>query len=446
MTLPHRSRKLPAIGALTAAVVSLGLVFGGQAANAQLPPIQLPGSEPSQPPPSQPSQPPASEPVPTLPDTSKLPHSWALRDCQPDKQTSSYGVPGVDPRGVDPHSANPLQGLTFFVDPTEPAWLKYRSFKRRGMTHDADLMWKVAGTPRARWFGRWTRPRLKKKVREYLKCVQALQPGSVPLMTVMRAQAKKCDPKHYTGGGRREDRATRKWYRQFADAIGSHRVVILFEPDSLGTLDCQKRSRRKARMKLLAYGVKVLSQMPNATIYLEGGASDWESAKRTAWQLRSIGIRRVRGFMLNVTHYDWTSNNLRHGQQISRLTGGKPFVISTAFNGRGAVHYRKWISHSRHIWRTVNVWCHPLKRGLGPTPTADTHYRKADAFLWIGRPGYSAGKCNGGPLPVGTFWPARALMYASYATDWLRPPSGTRNGHYVRYSARSLGYCGDRCT
>jgi endoglucanase len=150
--------------------------------------------------------------------------------------------------------------------------------------------------------------------------------------------------------------------------------------------------------------------------------------------------------MLNVTHYDWTSNNIRHGQQISRLTGGKPFVISTAFNGRGPVHYRKWISHSRHIWRTVNVWCHPLKRGLGPAPTTDTHYRRVDAFMYIGRPGYSAGACNGGPTPVGTFWTERALMYSSYATNWLRPPSGTRNGHYVRYSARQLGYCGDRCT
>ena len=77
-------------------------------------------------------------------------------------------------------------------------------------------------------------------------------------------------------------------------------MVIAFEPDSLGTIDCLTRSRRFARMRLLRYGVDVLSQLPNATIYLEGGASDWEPAKRTAWQLRSIGIAKVRGFMLNV--------------------------------------------------------------------------------------------------------------------------------------------------
>src|SRR4051812_43718092 len=165
MSLLHRPWTWLAIVTLVAAVLT-GAVSGQQSANAQLPPVELPGlpgsQDPSQPPPGQNPQPPAAKPVPTLPDTSKLAHSWALRDCQPDSQTSIYGVPGVDPRGADPHSANPLQGLTFFVDPTEPAWLKYRSLKRRGMQRDADLMWKIASTPRARWFGRFTRPRMKR--------------------------------------------------------------------------------------------------------------------------------------------------------------------------------------------------------------------------------------------------------------------------------------------
>ena len=64
--------------------------------------------------------------------------------------------------------------------------------------------------------------------------------------------------------------------------IGNDRVVIAFEPDSLGTLDCQVPSRRDDRLRVLAYGVTALSRLPNATIYLEAGASDWESAARTA--------------------------------------------------------------------------------------------------------------------------------------------------------------------
>ncbi len=368
-----------------------------------------------------------------------------LRDCK--TAGKPHGFPQADPRGVSPAAPNPLVGQRWFVDPVEPQWQAYSRFKRQGRDNEANLMWKTAGAPRFRWFGKFTRPHFTKKIHEYLNCVAALQPGTIPLMTVLRAQAKQCNP-NYTGGGRREDAATRKWYRKFAESVGDARVVIAFEPDSLGTLDCQKKSRRMARLKLLRYGVDVFSKkMPNATIYLEAGASDWEPAKRTARQLRIIGIRKVRGFMLNVTHYDWTGENIKHGLKISHYTGGKHFIISTAFNGRGPVHVRKWISHTRHIWRTQNVWCHPLKRGLGPSPTTNTaRPDRVDAYMYIGRPGYSAGSCNGGPLPIGTFWPERALMFGTYQTNWLEPPRGTANGHFRHYSARSLGFCGDRCT
>jgi endoglucanase len=361
----------------------------------------------------------------------------ALRDCE------DAGMPetsnGLDAHGTDPHSPNPLTGLRFFVDPTEPAFTSYSHYMHRGERSKAALMWQVAGEPRFRWFGRFTRPNMTKKVRGYLHCVQSIQPGTVPLMTVMRHQGKACNP-HYTAGGRAEDARTRHWYDKFADAVGDARVVIAFEPDSLGTVDCLAKSRQRSRLDNLRYGVNALSKLPNATIYIEAGASDWEPARRTAKQLRYVGISKVRGFMLNVTHYDWTANNIAHGLKISRMTGGKHFVINTAFNGRGPVHFRRWISHSRHLWRTMNVWCHPLKRGLGPAPTTSTaRPDKVDAYLWIGRPGYSAGSCNGGPLPVGTWWADRALMFAKYATGWIRPPRGTSNGHFRRFSLSQLG-------
>jgi endoglucanase len=78
-------------------------------------------------------------------------------------------------------------------------------------------------------------------------------------------------------------------------------------------------------------------------------------------------------------------------------------------------------------------------RGLGPPPTTATGYPGVDAFMWIGRPGYSAGACNGGPTPVGTWWPSRALMYAKYATGWLAPPPGTRLGFHRAPTLRHVG-------
>ena len=40
--------------------------------------------------------------------------------------------------------------------------------------------------------------------------------------------------------------------------------------------------------------------------------------------------REIQGFFLNATHFDWTSHEIAYGEQISRLTGGKHFVVNTA--------------------------------------------------------------------------------------------------------------------
>jgi endoglucanase len=365
------------------------------------------------------------------------PEDWAK--CVAESPAPPPVLPaGIDPRGVDPNSPNPLLGLRWFVDRMEPAYTQWSNWRRAGHTEWASAIWRLAREPRTRWFGKFTRPRMQKKVLGFLNRVRCDQPGTVPQIAILRAESNKCKP-GYLGGGPREDRRTRTWYRNFASVIGSARVVIGFEVDSLGTIDCLAPHRRDDRLRLLGYGVDVLSQLPNATIYLEAGASDWEPAERVAKKLRIIGVHQVRGFMLNVTHHDWTSANISYGLEISRLVGDKPFVVNTAHNGRGPLHYRRWINRSRGKWRRINVWCHPGLRGLGPPPTTLTAHPKVDAYLYINRPGYSGGSCNGGPMPVGTWWPERALMYARLATDWESPPPGTRYGHFERYTLRELG-------
>ena len=374
------------------------------------------------------------------PPVGKYPEHWA--ECVQERKPAPPVLPmGIDPRAVDPAATNPLLGLTYFVDRMEPAYMSWSRWKRSGQGAEASTIWKLAREPRFRWFGKFTRPHMQKKVRGFLDRVQCDQPGTVPLMAVMRHQGKDCGG-HYRAGGEAEDRATMRWYDDFAQAIGNTRVVIGFEPDSLGTIDCLAADRRTDRLDVLRYGVERLSQLPNATIYLEAGAADWEPAQRTAKQLRYIGIHKVRGFMLNVTHHDWTRENVRHGLDISRRVGGKPFIVNTSYNGRGPLHYRRWINRAQHKWRRINVWCNPGLRGLGPAPTTLTSHPKVDAYMYVNRPGYSAGSCNGGPLPVGTWWPKRGLMYARFATDWEAAPQGTVHGHFKRYSLRALGAFG----
>ena len=269
------------------------------------------------------------------------------------------------------------------------------------------------------WVGRFTSPNFRVKVQRIFDAAHAQ--GAVPLLTVLRAQSTGCN-ETYDGGGSAEDARTREWYRDLASAIGSQRAVIAFEPDSLGTIDCHARSRRAARYQLLRYGVEQLTALPNVTLYIEAGASDWEGASRMAPKLRRVGVAKAQGFMLNATHYDWTRANIKYGLELSRRLGGKHFVINTAENGRGPVHKR--LPNGRRL----TIWCNPPGRGLGPAPTTETSHPLVDAYLWINRPGY-AQSCQGRKI---AWYPRRALTYARNATDWEAPPKGTVNGHFRR--------------
>jgi endoglucanase len=375
----------------------------------------------------------ASIPVPPgLPfQVSKVPN--LERDCG--RQASSSPVIPADPRGANPAAPNPLAADHFFVDPTERSYKDLQIYRNRGQTANATAMERLALQPKARWMGRFTRPNMQRKVRNYLNCVQVFSPGATPLIVVMRHQGTECNSR-YTAGGVAEDNRSKAWYRDFREAIGNSRVVLAFEPDSIGTISCLAKSRRKARKDLLRYGVDQLSQLPNATIYLEGTASDWKSPAYTAGLLRYIGISKVRGFMLNVTHHDWTSNNIAYGRKVSRRVGGKPFVVSTSYNGRGPVHYKLGKAGR---YRRVNVYCNPRYRGVGPRPNTNTGIPGVDGFLYLNRPGVSgAGTCNGG-FKAGEWWADRALMYAKYGTDYIGPPRGTRFGLPFRVSLCKLG-------
>lgn len=312
-----------------------------------------------------------------------------------------------------PADSNPLLGQSWWVDHEwSVSWRDAQRLQRQGQTAQAALIHKIADQPQFVWYGRWAGSasparRLSKDLDRFAR----QSPGSVPQLVTMRHEGRECHP-GYLGGGARADTTYRSWIRGFADAVGQRRVVVVFEPDALGTLECLARSRRKARLRTLAYGVDVLSRLPNATVYLDAGASDWQGASRVAPKLRAIGIAKVRGFALNATHQDWTHRNAAYGARMSRLVGGKRFVINTSHNGNGPMHRKVWIDRRKNIWRIENTWCNPPNSVLGERPTAVTGRPRVDAHVWIERPGYSNGACNGGPAKVGAWWRARALTMA----------------------------------
>jgi endoglucanase len=118
--------------------------------------------------------------------------------------------------------------------------------------------------------------------------------------------------------------------------------------------------------------------------------------------LQRAGVANIQGFLLNSIHFDWTSNEIRYGEQISRMTGGKHFIVNTGENGQGPLKPRDVVHNG------MEVLCNPPGRGLGPKPTTQTGYADVDAFAWTSNPGESGGACVPGAPPTGAFWPAYA--------------------------------------
>jgi endoglucanase len=157
-------------------------------------------------------------------------------------------------------------------------------------------------------------------------------------------------------------------------------------------------------MNELQYAINTLTaDCPHLVIYLDAGAGDALSARHVARLLRAAGVAKIQGFFLNSTHDDWTSSEIRYGEQVSRLTGGKHFVINTGANGRGP------LKPPNPARQGNEVLCNPPGRGLGPKPTTNTGYVNVDAFEWTTNPGESGGECVPGAPHAGVYWPARAL-------------------------------------
>jgi endoglucanase len=273
----------------------------------------------------------------------------------------------------------------------------------------------IAREPEVHRFGNWTGPNPGLGVSQYLERAAIEEPGTIPefatyYVVTGRANAS-CG--HYSDPPWRQG-AYHKWIQSLAQGVGSYRAIMFLEMDSLITVGCLSRHGLQVRLHELHDAIDILSRVPGLVVYLDAGAGDAVPAGKTASLLRHAGVGEIQGFFVNSTHFDWTSREIRYGKAISRMTGGKHFVVNTAENGRGPLAPRSRVRQGNE------VLCNPPGRGLGPRPTFGTGYRKVDAFAWIANPGKSGGPCRPGAPPTGIFWPQLAVQLVRHADFKVR--------------------------
>jgi endoglucanase len=340
-----------------------------------------------------------------------LPSTAVLTIINDDVATVAHNP--TNPLALDPPPAisNPLAGAKFFIDRTWGLSMRQAWDWRYSHPRSAGLLGVIANQAETHRFGGWDGPHPGIVVQKYLERATAEAPGQVPMIATYRVQGDSCG--NYSDSPAQEN-SYRGWITSFAHGISTYRAVVFLEIDSLITTGCLSPRGVRTRMRELRYAIDMLTQQPRVVVYLDAGAADALPAATTARLLRMAGVRKIQGFFLNATHFDWTSREIAYGRAISRMTGGKHFVVNTAVNGRGPLVPRNRVREGNE------VLCNPPGRGLGPLPTWHTGYDKVDAFAWIGNPGRSGGACVPGAPPTGVYWPELALSLVRNADFRVR--------------------------
>lgn len=370
-------------------------------------------------------------------------------------------------------AANPLAGHRIFIDcqaATEQSAPRFNSFYwfqhyEGNDAQKASLIGKIAKVPVAKWFaGDSIRPTPTKLEDRFLarvddpqfggpNCDTPLGPGAndpyvgdYPVIAIRAMVHEGC--KGYDGGGAWNDPGPHGLYKPWIDAFvkslgrawagpgrfkyrdsgpypdSDFRAIdrqasVIIEPDALPLMGrisgCLTKTARAHRYALLRYAAQKLGAMPGVSTYIDAGASDWLHVGEAVSMLRKAGVKYVRGFATNATHFEFTKSELRYGNAVARKLG-KHFVVNTAENANGPLPHRFWKNG-----RVTSKWCNPKNAGLGTQPTTKTGSTYADAFLWISRPGISSNgknghsECGRGPLD-NIWWEPRALEEARQAS------------------------------
>ena len=312
---------------------------------------------------------------------------------------------GATARGASLSAANPSNPLTghrwgVYKGNGDQAWQPYT----RSTGTNKKLLAKIALRPKAKWFGAWIKnSEIKGKVQKYIASSTGGDPDVLVQMTVFRMQ-----PWEHAACKRLPTKAQqasyRQWIDRFASGIGRAHVALILQPDGPFAL-CAPRGS-KLPSQLIAYSAKKFSALPNTSVYIDGGASDWpkDDPAKAARFLVPAGVKYARGFALNSTHYATTTNEIAFGTRLvselaRRGVPGKHFVINTSSNGRGFEFALARGSHpdnAKVCTKAGETRCVTL--GIPPTHdvtnarwklSATSRARAAkhvDAYLWFGRP------------------------------------------------------------
>jgi endoglucanase len=134
------------------------------------------------------------------------------------------------------------------------------------------------------------------------------------------------DCSEYSAGGAPSDAAYDAWINSVSHALGDAKAVVLEEPDALADLPgyCGSAYATEfpditdtTRIDDIRYAAATLETDPSISLYLDAGNSDWQDVGGMAETLVAADIQDTQGFFLNVSNYQYDTNNDFFGTWVS---------------------------------------------------------------------------------------------------------------------------------
>jgi endoglucanase len=207
---------------------------------------------------------------------------------------------------------------------------------RRGDVADAKLILSMESVPQAVWLTGETSAQaaqgargsleanheVERKVSETL--LAARWQRAVPIFVAYNIPGRDCS--QYSAGGAPSDAEYEQWIESLARGLRHGKAVVILEPDALANLPSGCGAAYQSANPLItdatreadvAYGVNVLEKDPNASVYVDAGHSAWQSVGTIAQRLLAAGVQQAQGFFLDVSNYQYASNNVFYGTWVS---------------------------------------------------------------------------------------------------------------------------------
>jgi endoglucanase len=350
-------------------------------------------------------------------------------------------------------------GTQFYVPrPNPAAQQQIAQLRSSGHRADAELVSAMTSTAHAVWITGGT-PK-EARIATLQDVERAARKDQVPVFALYDIPGRDCSG--YSAGGATDLASYKAWIDGVAAGMRGKPAIVILEPDSLGLLpqaNCGSADFTDAdRYAELNYAVDRLGNGGATRVYLDATHSGWQNVGDASQRLVLAGVTRAAGFFLNLSNYQYATNEVFYGTWISDCIAYATQIAAGAYgscpnqywdggpatnwDGDALSPFLVWQDvpysgqHADLAWNTVGIdsrwasmlgsvqpathfvvdtsragrgpwqttvaypdkqdWCNPPGRGAGPRPTTSTGSPLADAFLWVKVPGESDGSCNRG--------------------------------------------------